>query len=81
MAHFKAIVQNIASEKDVEIATVRKVSLALLKKFASLIEYQENFFSPVVTFRSKSVTPKTEGGQAGGEQKFARMTICDTRED
>lgn len=77
MTNLQTLVEAIASETEIDASTVRNVSLALLNKFASLIEDQEDFSSPVVTFKSKSITPEGDDGQPGGPKKFARMNLRD----
>ena len=75
MTNLKSLVDAIALETDVPPGTVKKVSMALLQKFAGLIEEQENFVSPVVTFKSVTISPKTVDGQPREPQKLARMKI------
>jgi hypothetical protein len=56
---------------------VRKVSLALLEKFAGLIDSQTNFVSPVITLTAVTAPakPAAEGKPAQPERKLARMAI------
>ena len=75
MTNLKSIVDEIASETEINTGMVRKVSLALLNKFASLIEKQEDFVSPVITFKSKTSVVRDDEDQSKEPQKFARMNI------
>lgn len=75
MTNLKSLIDEVASETEIKVGTVRKVSLALLNKFASLIEKQEDFVSPVITFKSKTSALKDDEDQPKEPQKFARMNI------
>ena len=75
MTNLKSLIDEVASETDIKPGTVRKVSLAILNKFASLIENQEDFISPVISFKSKTSPLKGDEDQPKEPQKFARMNI------
>ena len=75
--NFKELVDVIAAETNLPAGEVRKVSLALLSKFAGFIDSQTNFISPAITLRAytKPAQAETEGKPAKPERKFARMAI------
>ena len=75
--NLKELVDVVAAETELPAGQVRKVSLALLDKFAGLIDSQTNFVSPVIilTAVKAPARPATEGKPAEPERKFARMSI------
>ena len=75
--NFKTLIDVVAAETELPAGTVRKVSLALLKKFAGLIDSQTNFVSPVITLTAFTAPakPETDGKRAKPERKFARMAV------
>lgn len=75
--NLKQLVDVVAAETELPASEVRKVSLALLEKFAGLINSQTNFVSPVITLTAVTAPakPASEGKQAQPERKFARMAI------
>lgn len=75
--NFKELVDIVSAETQLPAAQVRKVGLAMLEKFAGLIESQTNFTSPVITLTGviAPAKPATEGKPAQPERKFARMAI------
>ena len=75
--NLKELVDVVAAETELPAGQVRKVSIALLDKFAGLIDSQTNFVSPVIilTAVTAPARPATEGKPALPERKFARMSI------
>ena len=75
--NFKELVEIVAQETGRPASQVRKVSLAVLEKFAGLIENETDFVSPVITIKSVTVSaqPASEDKPAKPERKFARMSI------
>jgi hypothetical protein len=75
--NLKELVDVVAAETELPARQVRKVSLALLEKFACLIDSQTNFVSPVITITAVTAPakPAAEGKPAMSERKFARMAI------
>ncbi len=75
--NLKELVDVVAAETELPAGQVRKVSLALLEKFAGLIDSQTNFVSPVITITAVTAPakPEAEGKTAVSERKFARMAI------
>jgi hypothetical protein len=75
--NFKELVDVVAAETKLPASRVRKVSLALLEKFAGLIDSQANFTSPVITLTSytRPAQPEAEGKPAMPERKLARIAI------
>ena len=75
--NYKELVDVIAAETELPAGQVRKVGLAILEKFAGLIDSQTNFVSPVITLTAVTAParPATEGKPAVPERKFARMAI------
>ena len=75
--NLKQLVDIVATETELPPGQVRKVSLALLKKFAALIDNQSDFFSPVITLKALTVAakPATDDKPAIPERKIARMII------
>jgi hypothetical protein len=75
--NFKELVDVVSAETQLPAAHVRKVCLAMLEKFAGLIDSQTNFTSPVITLTGVTAPakPAAEGKPAKSERKFARMAI------
>lgn len=75
--NLKELVEVVAAETDLPAGQVRKVSTAVLKKFADLIESQSEFVSPVVIIKgfTTPAKPATDDKKAVPQRKFARMTI------
>jgi hypothetical protein len=75
--NFKELVDIVAAETELPAGQVRKVSLAMLEKFAGLIDSQTNFVSPVITLTAITTPPKPAAGDkpAVPALKFARMAI------
>lgn len=75
--NLKELVDLVAAETNLPAGQVRKVSLAMLEKFAGLIDSQTDFVSPVVTLTAVTTPakPAAEGKPAVPERKFARMAI------
>jgi hypothetical protein len=68
----KELVFSVSSETGVPAAQVRKVTNSILEKFAELIDNQDVFTSPVITFQASKVSAK-EGNPDQPERKVARM--------
>jgi len=79
--NLKELVDVVSSETNLPAAQVRKVSLAILEKFADLINNQTNFTSPVITLTSVTTPAKAATGDkpAVAERKFARMALRATK--
>ena len=75
--NIKDLVDSVSADTQIPAAQVRKVSLAILEKFAALIDSQTNFTSPVITLTAVTAPakPASEGKPARPERKFARMAI------
>ena len=75
--NLKQLVDELSAETELPAGQVRKVSLALLKKFSALIDDQSKFVSPVITLTpvTAPAKPASEGKPAVPERKFARMSI------
>lgn len=75
--NLRELVDVVAAETELPAGQVRKVSLALLDKFAGLIDSQTNFVSPVITLTAVTAParPAAEGKPAVPERKFARMAL------
>lgn len=75
--NFKEMVKIVSSETELPADDVRKVGIAMLEKFADLINSQANFVSPVISFTSVTAPAKPAAGgkPAETERKFARMSI------
>jgi hypothetical protein len=75
--NIKELVDAVSTETQLPAAQVRKVSLAILEKFAGLIHSQTNFTSPVITLTAaiSPAKPATGDKPAHPERKFARMAI------
>jgi len=75
--NFKELVDTVAAETSLPAAEVKRVSNAVLEKFAHLIETQGRFSSPLITVTSTTIRAKeaSEGKPARAERKIARMAI------
>jgi hypothetical protein len=75
--NLKELVDAVSQDTKIPAGQVRLISLALLEKWAKLIEAQHNFASPVVTFQSLTSKPvaASEGKPPVPARKFARMAI------
>ena len=75
--NFKELVDVVAVETGLPAGQVRNVTLALLDKFAGLIDSQTNFVTPVITLTAVTAPAKAakEGKPAVPERKFASMAI------
>lgn len=75
--NFKELVDAIAAETQLPAGQVRKVSSALLDKFACLIESQTDFISHTIVLKAYTspAKPATEGSSAKPERKLGRMRI------
>ena len=75
--NLKDLVEAVSSETNIPAGNVRKVSIAVLKKFAHLIDNQDDFVSPVITLKSYTAPakPATEATPARPERKLARIAI------
>jgi hypothetical protein len=81
--NLKELVDIVSSETDLPAGQVRKVCLAVLEKFAGLIDSQTDFVSSIVSFKSgtSEAKPAKDGKPAKHERKFARMTVRSTKEE
>jgi hypothetical protein len=79
--NFKELVDVVSAETQLPAAQVRKVGLAMLEKFADVIDSQTKFTSPVITLTGVTAPakPAAEGKPAQPERKFARMAIRVTK--
>jgi hypothetical protein len=77
--NLKELSEAIAPGLNMPATEVRKVCLAMLEKFAELIESQASFSSPVVTFTptTRPAQPAKLGQPEKSEVKSARLTIRD----
>jgi len=75
--NLKQLVDSVSQDTNLPAGQIRLIALALLEKWAQLIEAQENFASPVVTFQSltSKAVAASEGKPAVPARKFARMGI------
>ena len=75
--NFKELIEVIATETELPAGQVRKVSIAMLEKFAALIDSQIEFTSPVITLTpfTRPARSEAEGKPAQPERKFSRMAI------
>ena len=77
LMNFKELVDVVSSETNLPAGEVRKVGMAVLKKFADLIDNQTNFVSPVITLTAVTspAKPAAEGKPELPQRKFARMAV------
>lgn len=75
--NFKELVDVVSAETQLPAAKVRKVGLAMLEKFAAVIDSQSKFTSPVITLTGVTAPakPAAAGKPAQSERKYARMAI------
>ena len=81
--NLKELIETLSNETGLPAGQVRKISLAILEKFAGLIDSQTDFVSPIVNFKSltSEAKPATEDRPAKPSIKFARMTVRPTKEN
>jgi hypothetical protein len=81
--NLKELVDVVSSETGLPAGQVRKICLAVLEKFSSLIDSQTDFVSPIVSFKSftSEAKPASDDNPARPERKFARMTVRSTKEE
>lgn len=81
--NFKELVDIVSAETGLSAGQVRKIGLAVLEKFASLIDSQTDFVSPIVSFKSvtSEAKPASGGNPAKPQRKFARMTVRSAKEE
>ncbi len=68
----KELVFGVSVETGVPAAQVRKVTNSILEKFAELIDNEDGFTSPVITFQASKL-PAKDGNPDQPERKVARM--------
>lgn len=75
--NFKQLVDTVAQETSMPAGQVKEVSNAVLKQFKSLIEKEENFRSPIVSFVTRNVDAReaSDGKPAKPARKIARLTV------
>ncbi len=75
--NMKDLVLTVSTETNLPAAQVRKVTAAVLKQFAELIETKGKFTSSTVTIAGAVMPgkPATEDKPERPERKFARMRI------
>ena len=80
--NLKELVDIVSSETGLPAGQVRKVGLAVLEKFADLIDSQTDFVSPIISFKAVTSEAKPASGDkpARPERKFARMTVRPAKE-
>ena len=75
--NMKDLVSSVSIETNLPAAQVRKVTAAVLKQFAELIETSGKFTSPTITISGIILPskPATEEKPERPERKFGRMRI------
>lgn len=75
--NMKELVSTVSTETNLPAAQVRKVTAAVLKQFAELIETKGKFASSAITIAGVVMPskPATEEKPERPERKFARMRI------
>jgi hypothetical protein len=75
--NMKELVAAVSAETNLPAAQVRRVSSAVLRQFAQLIETQGKFTSSVITIAGAVIPakPATEDNPERPERKLARMRI------
>ncbi|MFO8238182.1 MAG: hypothetical protein R6U00_08040 [Prochlorococcaceae cyanobacterium] len=75
--NFKQLIDEVSQDTKIPAGDVRKVGLAMLERFARMIEEQQNFASPLITLTAVTTLarPATGDKPAVPERKFARMAI------
>lgn len=80
--NFKQLIAEVSKDTKIPAGEVRKVGVAMLNRFAHLIEEQHNFISPVITLTAGTTPakPAVDDKPARPARKFARMTIRQKRQ-
>jgi hypothetical protein len=80
--NFKQLITEVSKDTKIPAGDVRKVGMAMLQRFAHLIEEQQNFTSPLITLRTGSTAakPAVDDKPAQPARKFARMAIRKKRQ-
>ena len=75
--NFQELVSTVSAQTGIPAGQVNKVGKAILKEFAELIEKQDVFLSPILTFRTSIRASLEADGEKPfrPEQKFARMIV------
>jgi hypothetical protein len=75
--NIKELIDTVSSDTGVPAAQVRKVSIAMLNKFAGLIDSQTDFISPNIIIKTftRPAKPASEDKPARPETKFGRMKV------
>jgi hypothetical protein len=75
--NFKQLIDEVSQDTKIPAGDVRKVGLAILNRFARLIEEQQNFTSPLITLTAGTTAakPAVDDKAARPARKFARMAI------
>ncbi len=73
--NFRQLIDEVSRDTKIPAGVVRKVGVDMLKRFARLIEEQQNFTSPLITLTAVSTPAKPAAGDmpAVPARKFARM--------
>ena len=77
--NFKSLCQKISDDSNIPLKEVRTVSGAILQEFAQLIESQDSFISPYITF--KSITKNSTDDSEEQPVKFAKMHIRQSKSE
>jgi hypothetical protein len=77
----KELIDIVSSDTGLPAAQVRKVTIAMLNKFADLIDSQTDFTSPQVIIKAftRPAKPASEGEPEKPETKFGRMKVRTTK--
>jgi hypothetical protein len=80
--NFKQLITEVSKGTKIPAGDVRKVGMAMLQRFAHLIEEQQNFTSPLITLRTGTTAakPAVDDKPDRPARKFARMTIRQKRQ-
>lgn len=75
--NFKQLIAEVSKDTNIPAGDVRKVGVAMLQRFAHLIEEQQNFTSPLITLTAGTTAarPAVDDKPARPARKFARMAI------
>ena len=75
--NFRELIEEVSQDTKIPAGNVRKVGLAMLERFARLIEDQQGFISPIVTLTPGTTPARPTAGDkpAVPERKFARMAV------
>ena len=81
--NIKELIDIVSSDTGVPAAQVRKVTNAMLTKFAGLIDSQTDFTSSNITIKAftSPAKPASEGKPAKPETKFGRMKVRVSKSD